>query len=122
MLALAALALAQVTPTSASDKPVNLSEEFYYASTAATGSRLCDRARSERYTAQFNKRYGERVRKMFSYHDATAGRDPDFIILSSCIRFHKSGKGQDSDHAIAMDRFETTLRKFEHDFGPPMNR
>jgi hypothetical protein len=118
MLVFAALMLAQATAAPLVQKRVNLSETLYYASIAATGSRLCDRDRSARYTAQFNERYGERVRRLLGFHDATVGPDSDFIITSSCTIPRKSGRGQDRDHAIALDRFETTLRKLEREFGP----
>jgi len=118
MLVFATLMLAQATAAPAATKRESLSETLYYASMAATGSRLCDRDRSARYTAQFNGRYGERVRRLFSFHDATVGPDPDFIITSSCTISRKSGRGQDRDHVIALDHFELTLREFERDFGP----
>jgi len=118
MFVFATLMLAQATAAPAAQKRVNLSETLYYASMTATGSRLCDRDRSARYTAEFNERCGGRVRTLFSFHDATVGPDPDFIITSSCTIPRKSGRGQDRDHAIALDHFEATLREIERDFGP----
>jgi hypothetical protein len=121
VLALAAIVLVQFTAPVTARASANLSETLYWASTTATGSRLCDRKQSARYTEQFNRRYGARVRALMQYHVSKFGPDPDFIITTDCRILRGSISRQDRDHARAMNRFEEALRDLEHQFGPVDN-
>lgn len=121
MLILSLFAAAQIAAPPEEQSRENLSEIIYYASIAATGSKLCDRERSARYSAQFNRRYGERVRALQEYHVRRFGPDPDFVVLTDCIRARAPGRQQDTDHARALDRFEAVLRDLEQRFGAPSN-
>jgi hypothetical protein len=121
LLALAAIVLVQFTAPVSAPASANLSETLYWASTTATGRRLCDRKQSARYTEQFDHRYGVRVRALMQYHVSKFGPDPDFIITTSCRILRGSIHRHDRDHARAMDRFEEALRNLEHQFGPVNN-
>lgn len=122
VLALVTIALVQLTAPASAPASANLSEKLYWASTDATGSRLCDRKQSARYTEQFNHRYGVRVRALIQYHVGKFGPDPDFIITTSCRILRGSSRRQDRGHADAMDRFEEALRGLEQKFGPNDNK
>lgn len=121
VLALATIVFAQLAVPASASASTNLSETLYWASTEATGSRLCDRKRSARYTEQFSRRYGARVRALTQYHVSKSGPDPDFIITTSCRNSQASSRRQDRDHALAMNRFEGALRGLEQRFGPAGN-
>lgn len=116
MLALALVALVQAISVEPSPGRPNLSEDLYYASMSASGSRLCDRKRSARYRKLFERRYGERVRALLNAYDERYGPDPSFIITSSCRSSGAPGRKQNRDHAMAMNDFETWLRSAEQRF------
>ena len=118
VLTVAIAALAQLAASADAAPRASLSESLYWASTGASGSRLCDRKRSARYTQQFDRRFGERIRRLMAYHVSTFGPDPEFIITTSCLLSGRSGRAQDRDHARAMDAFEPTLHDLEQRFGP----
>lgn len=118
VLGLVAIVIGQLTVPAPASPPANLSEKLYWASTDATGSRLCDRKQSARYKEQFDHRYGLRVRALMQYHVSRSGPDPDFIITTSCRIIRGSSRRQDKGHARAMDRFDKTLRDLEQQFGP----
>ena len=50
--------------------PGNLGEELYYASAAASGSRLCDRKRAARLGKKFDQCFGDRIRALRETHEA----------------------------------------------------
>lgn len=116
MLALALIALVQAISVEPLQGRPNLSEDLYYASMSASGSRLCDRKRSARYSNLFERRYGERVRALLKAYDERYGPDPSFIITSSCHSSRAPGRKQDRNHAVAMNEFETWLRSAEQRF------
>lgn len=118
MLALALIALVQTTSAESPQGRPNLSEDLYYASMSATGSRLCDRKRSARYSKLFERRYGERVRALLKAYAETNGPDPSFFITTSCLLSRAPGRKQDRDHAVAMNEFETWLQRAEQRFLP----
>ena len=64
----------------------NLSEALFWASAKATGARLCDRELAARYQAEFDHRFGTRVRALMAAHEARYGKDPGFVVVSSCVR------------------------------------
>ena len=119
MLLLALIVLLQASATTEAD-PGNLSEDLFYAGSSASGSRLCDRAKAREYAADFKTRYGERIQALLSYHESRFGRDPDFIITSSCMSSPKrSDRQQYRDHQKALARFEKTLEALERRYGQP---
>lgn len=118
MIAIAAIVLAQLAAPVSASASGNLSETLYWASTDATGSRLCDRKRSARYTEQFNRRYGARIQTLTQYHVGRFGPDPVFVITTSCRGSDRSNRQQDHDHQLAMNRFEGMLHGLEQQFGP----
>ena len=118
MLLLALVLFLQTSATSGSN-PGNLGEDLFYAGSAASGSRLCDRSKARRYAADFRARSGERIRALLSYHESRFGRDPDFIYTLSCISFPKrSDRQQDRDHLKALDQFDKALEALERRYGP----
>jgi hypothetical protein len=96
----------------ASPSPGNLAEELYHASSAASGSRLCDRKRAARLQEKFDQRFGERIRALIKVHESQFGKDPDFIILTSCLH---PGKGYNQSRALK--EFEPRLRELEKKYG-----
>ncbi|QNQ10079.1 hypothetical protein [Sphingomonas alpina] len=113
-----ALAIGQVVSTGSQPSPrANLSEELYWASAEASGSRLCDAARRQRYGKQYEARYGQRIRKLVQVHTAIAGPDPEFIVTSSCRSMRASSYAQDQDHNRALKQFDGALKRLEVRFG-----
>ena len=99
------------TPTGAQRE--NLGEDLYWASVDATGARLCDREKSEEFRAEFDRRYGKRVRALVAAHEAQFGRDPPFIVTSSCTLWRGRESELDERHRRAMDKFEDWLAAAE---------
>jgi hypothetical protein len=64
----------------------NFSEALFWASAKATGARLCNRQLAARYQAEFDHRFGRRVRALIAAHEARYGKDPGFVVISSCVR------------------------------------
>jgi len=91
--------------------PGNLAKELYYASAAASGSGRCDRTLAARLEEKFDRRFGSRIRALTEIHEAKYGRDPDFIVISSC----RQGSGFGS--AKTMREFEIRLRGLEQKYG-----
>lgn len=121
MLIATFLMLAQAATSTEASTRENLSERLYFASIAASGSKLCDRERSARYSKQFNRRYGDRVRALVDYHSRKFGPDPDFIVTTDCIASRASSRQQDAAHIKALDQFAPILQDLEQQFGPPAN-
>lgn len=116
----ALLALATLGSSSPVDETVrvNLSEAIFHASVEASGSKLCDRQLSARYTREFEKRYGRRIKALMEYYTEVHGPDPDFIITTECRRSRASRRAQDRWHAQALKMFDVRLRELERRFGP----
>lgn len=98
--------------TSAKPSPGNLAQELYDASSAASGSRLCDRKRAARLRKRFDRHFGERIGALMKIHEAQYGRDPDFVILNVCIR-----PAAAYDQKRAFKDFEPRLRELEKKYG-----
>ena len=122
MLAVMLFAPAQAAAPSKAENPGNLGEDLFYASTAASGSKLCNRVQAARYSRQFDSRYGKRIRALTRYHERQFGRDPDFIYTSDCRSSRAPRQQQDREHAQAMDRFEAILEGLEQRYGPTRSR
>ena len=118
VLVLAAIALGQLSAPPASSPRTNFSEILYWASADAAGVRLCDHKRRTRYKKEFNRRYGDRVQSLMQYHVRKFGPDEGFVVTTSCRHSYTSPLEQDRVHALAMNRFELTLRDLERRFGP----
>ena len=94
----------------------NLSECLYWVSVDAKGTRLCDRKKSEEYGAEFEQRFGSRVRALIAAH----GSDPDFIVTTSCRLWPPGSEAElDRRHATAMEEFERWLAVAERKVGIP---
>jgi hypothetical protein len=119
MLATILFMLAQVVTAQGTGSPGNLSEDLYYASIGASGTKLCDRHQAARYTRQFDKRYGKRIRALIQYHESRFGKDPDFIFTTDCRRSLAPMREQDRYHRQAMDAYDARLRALEQRYGPP---
>lgn len=119
MLAMILFLLAQTVTPASGQSPGNLSEEIFYASIGASGTKLCDRHQAARYTRQFDRRYGKRIRALIQYHESRFGKDPDFIFTTSCRRSLAPMSRQDREHRKALDRFDATLKELERRYGPP---
>ena len=92
--------------------PGNLGEELYYASAAASGSRLCDGKRAARLGKKFDQHFGDRIRALRETHEALYGPDPDFIYTTSCNR-----PGPNYSQRQAFKDFEPKLRDLERKYG-----
>jgi hypothetical protein len=101
--------------SSANSPHENLSQSIYWASVNASGSRLCNRPQSAKYGEQFEGRFGKRIRALMKAHEARYGRDPPFIVATSCILRRRPSSEAEMDrwHAIAMDDFDKWLTATE---------
>ena len=92
-----------------------------YRLDSATGDadahRDCPSPRGNRYAADFQRRYGQRIEHLKDVHLARSGPDADFVTVSSCRVFRGSSAERDARHRQAMNDFEDTLRELEHEFG-----
>ena len=95
----------------------NFSEALYWASVEASGSRLCNTEAAARYGADFNHRFGQRIRKLMRAHEARFGKDPGFIVTTSCrTTLHPvdySDAAHQAAHKRAMDDFDRWLTRVE---------
>ena len=96
---------------------VNLSEVIYYASMSASANKDCRSARQAKYSADFERKYGERVARLEQVHVAKFGPDPGFISTTDCRRSMAPPNQQNRLHQNAMGEFEVTLRGLEIRFG-----
>lgn len=114
----------------AADRLGNLDEAIYLASEGATGRGLCDRARAERYAADFDRRYGNRIEALKRSYHARFGPDRDFTVVNTCrLKRHQMLDGTYSyainedaereEHQAAMDAFDATLKQLEDRYGQP---
>lgn len=99
----------------------NLAYRLHVASGTASASHDCPSRRQRRYARDFERRYGDRIKRLIALHTALAGKDPDadFVVISSCrmpLRSTSSGR-QDADHRKAMNGFEPQLQALEKEFG-----
>jgi hypothetical protein len=94
--------------------PGNLAEDLFYASMAASGSKLCDRTLAARLQRRFARRYRARIARLMASHESRFGRDPAFIVTSDCRRPAKT-----YDQEREFRRFEPKLRELEGRYGAP---
>jgi hypothetical protein len=106
-----------VSQVPADPTPSNLTYRLEYASRDADAHHDCPSQRAARYAADFQQRYGERIKRLKEIHVSRSGADPDFIILTDCRGFTGSAAERDARHRKAMNDFEPTLRKLEQEFG-----
>lgn len=95
-----------------SPEPGNLSEELYYASLRASGSKFCDREWSIRLRQRFDDRFGKRILKLIQTHQQRFGQDPDFVVTTDCLR-----PGRAYSQKRALEQFEPKLRELERRYG-----
>jgi hypothetical protein len=111
---LAALAPGEILANS--ERP-NLSEKLEYAKRDAAANNDCPSAAQKRYAADFERRYGQRIKRLMKVHLERSGPDPDFIMISSCRGFRGTMAERDALHRKGMKDFEPILRSLEQEFG-----
>lgn len=97
--------------------PSNLAYRLEYAKRDAAANHDCPSRTQRRYAADFERRYGERIKRLTEVHVARVGPDPDFVILADCRGTNAAMAVRNARHREAMEDFEPTLRSLEREFG-----
>jgi hypothetical protein len=102
-------------PSAAPEKELWAWSELYYASSSARSSFDCDPRVREKRLREFNRKFGERVHRLFRRQVELFGRPKEAIVVTTCRR--STPENEELSHKRGTIAFARWLEQMEAKLG-----